>query len=271
MTDKEQVPVVQAADYEAARDWVLHNWPDWQIGATRAKADLAELLARHRQNHAAPSNGLREALEPVLHWYQSDEQDERPLEDIVRDVVTDLQHDRALSLQAWKLHFAGANLSVCAQTTGGVAGPDSGLMLAIRNWAEADAPFREDIKSRAALPPVDDPKQGDGEGLSAKLRAVISHATGGSLSDHADMPLNDICCWITAFRNKVYEAGQEAALTRPSAAPSEVPAGMVLVSEDEMAELRSRMPWAGGQSPLVSKSAACIAASPVHADQGGEG
>jgi hypothetical protein len=41
---------------------------------------------------------VREALNPVLFWYQSDEAELRPTQDIVADVVSDLQMDRASSL-----------------------------------------------------------------------------------------------------------------------------------------------------------------------------
>ena len=41
---------------------------------------------------------VRAALEPVIHWYQSDEHEPRPLPDIVADVVADLQADRAFVL-----------------------------------------------------------------------------------------------------------------------------------------------------------------------------
>lgn len=46
----------------------------------------------------AGENDLRAALEPVMHWYQSDEHPERPLVEIVADVVADLQEDRAFVL-----------------------------------------------------------------------------------------------------------------------------------------------------------------------------
>ncbi len=46
---------------------------------------------------------LRKALEPVLHWYQSDEEPIRELMDIVKDVVADLQADRAVALKTRKL------------------------------------------------------------------------------------------------------------------------------------------------------------------------
>ena len=43
---------------------------------------------------------IRSAIEPVLHWYQSDELADRPLPDILRDIVADLQEDRAAALKA---------------------------------------------------------------------------------------------------------------------------------------------------------------------------
>ena len=39
-------------------------------------------------------------LEPVLDWYQSDEQPERPPLEILRDIVADLQTDRAENLKS---------------------------------------------------------------------------------------------------------------------------------------------------------------------------
>lgn len=46
---------------------------------------------------------IRNALAPVLGWYQPDDAPERPTHDIVRDVVADLQADRAETL---RLHAA---------------------------------------------------------------------------------------------------------------------------------------------------------------------
>lgn len=40
------------------------------------------------------SSTLLAVLAPVLDWYQPDDQPQRPLLDIVRDVVSDLQSDR---------------------------------------------------------------------------------------------------------------------------------------------------------------------------------
>lgn len=41
---------------------------------------------------------IREALGPVIDWYQSDEHPRRNTVDIVRDVVSDLEADRKASL-----------------------------------------------------------------------------------------------------------------------------------------------------------------------------
>ena len=41
------------------------------------------------------SHDLLAVLEPVLDWYQSDEHPERPPLEIIRDIVADLQSDRA--------------------------------------------------------------------------------------------------------------------------------------------------------------------------------
>jgi len=85
----------------------------------------------------AAVDGLVRALQPVLDWYQSDEHEERPLVDIIRDVVADLQSDRVEALMASRLLRAGNNLSFCAQITGGTVGPDVELQLAINRWDEA--------------------------------------------------------------------------------------------------------------------------------------
>ena len=61
----------------------------------RVRAALA-VLSPALDNTAV--EGLRTALEPVMHWYQSDEHEARPLLDIVADVVADLQEDRKAAL-----------------------------------------------------------------------------------------------------------------------------------------------------------------------------
>lgn len=44
-------------------------------------------------------SALTAAIEPVEHWYQSDEDEPRPLVDILTDIVADLQEDRQQSLK----------------------------------------------------------------------------------------------------------------------------------------------------------------------------
>jgi len=53
---------------------------------------------KHAPEHVTQGD-LRQVLLPVLHWYQSDEHPERPLLDIVIDIVADLQTDRADALK----------------------------------------------------------------------------------------------------------------------------------------------------------------------------
>lgn len=52
----------------------------------------------------------------------------------------------------------------------------------------------------------------DGEDLKALLRNVVSHATGGTVTDCEGMSLNEISCRITETRNHAYNAGKEYAL-----------------------------------------------------------
>lgn len=49
------------------------------------------------------SSAIREKLEPVLHWYQSDEAPGRNTVDIVEDVAADLQRDRDTVLKLQRL------------------------------------------------------------------------------------------------------------------------------------------------------------------------
>lgn len=49
------------------------------------------------------ARAIRKELEPVLFWYQSDEEKPRPTAEIVRDVVADLQMDRDQVLSVQKL------------------------------------------------------------------------------------------------------------------------------------------------------------------------
>jgi hypothetical protein len=64
---------------------------NWDHALTIARAILPIVNAR--------LDAVTKAVEPILHWYQSDEHDPRPLADILTDVVADLQHDRAEALK----------------------------------------------------------------------------------------------------------------------------------------------------------------------------
>ena len=48
------------------------------------------------------------------------------------------------------------------------------------------------------------------ERLSAKIRNIVAHATGGSVLNGDKLDLNEICVRITKMRNAIYEAGKEA-------------------------------------------------------------
>ena len=48
-------------------------------------------------------DAIREALEPVLHWYQSDEHPDRSTAEIVRDIVADAQRDRAAIISVQRI------------------------------------------------------------------------------------------------------------------------------------------------------------------------
>ncbi len=53
-----------------------------------------------------------------------------------------------------------------------------------------------------------------------KLRMIVSHATGGNLQYDTAMSVNAICCEITAMRNKVWQAAQEAVKSTCLATPA---------------------------------------------------
>lgn len=69
--------------------------PHVQAFATHREASEAPLKEQIAQRDAL----LREVLEPILHWYQSDEHPPRDLADILRDAIADLQSDRAIALK----------------------------------------------------------------------------------------------------------------------------------------------------------------------------
>lgn len=57
-------------------------------------------LAINGDASAEPQALVAAAIEPVLHWYQSDEHPARPLHEVIADIVADLQEDRAEVLKA---------------------------------------------------------------------------------------------------------------------------------------------------------------------------
>ena len=63
---------------------ILADLRGWMRRAEKAEADLA---------------AIRTAMQPVWHWYQSDEHHERNLSEIMLDMVADVQSDRAEALR----------------------------------------------------------------------------------------------------------------------------------------------------------------------------
>lgn len=59
---------------------------------------------------------VEKALGPVWDWYQSDEHEDRPVEDILRDVSADLQKDRGVVLR-----IRGSLSTVMLQLQHGIA------------------------------------------------------------------------------------------------------------------------------------------------------
>lgn len=60
---------------------------------------------------------LRAVLEPIMHWYQSDEQPERPVLDVLTDVITDLQQDRKTLLRMQELSQYMLQEDICNRLT----------------------------------------------------------------------------------------------------------------------------------------------------------
>ena len=65
-----------------------------------------------------------------------------------------------------------------------------------------------------------------------------------------------------AHYGKRWEDEAAEIVAKLDARSTDVPAGMVLVREAELNELRGRMAWAGGQSPLVCRSDGLVSAGP---------
>ncbi len=78
----EHTPDCHLADFQRTKDEAIAAW--------NRRAEQSDNAVLH-----ADVERLKEAVGPVLHWYQSDEEHERPLADIVEDIVADLQSDRA--------------------------------------------------------------------------------------------------------------------------------------------------------------------------------
>ena len=118
--DKMELKTAKAL-YEAhsGNDPVIHcnRIPPWEeISPEKQDQWLATariILWNQRPEPKALGDGevdLRKAIEPVKDWYQSDEEEPRPLVDIITDIVADLQEDRAQSLRVPTLSTRNAKL-----------------------------------------------------------------------------------------------------------------------------------------------------------------
>lgn len=108
-----------------------------EIDGSLMDAVFNALSAMPKRNEDRSSDGVFEALLPVIHWYQSDEQPFPPIETIITNMVSDLQDDRAKALAYDKLKKAADKLSFAAQSSGGTAGKDDKLIQAIAEYSEA--------------------------------------------------------------------------------------------------------------------------------------
>jgi hypothetical protein len=68
----------------------------------------------------ARERAIETAFEPVQHWYQSDEEHMRPIEDRIADAVADLQEDRAENIKS-KARERAAVAAAYEQTIGSLA------------------------------------------------------------------------------------------------------------------------------------------------------
>ena len=95
MTEEQLIErVAQIIDHDAWHPFLKADgcgaW--WMTRRAKATDQARDILAVIREREV---DAIREALEPVLHWYQSDEHPDRSTAEIVRDIVADLQRDRA--------------------------------------------------------------------------------------------------------------------------------------------------------------------------------
>jgi hypothetical protein len=82
---------------------MLRSYGEWvHYSEYRAVLDAAK----------AEKRAIEASFEPVLHWYQSDEEHMRPIEDRVADAVADLQEDRAENIKS-KAEKRAAVAAVC--------------------------------------------------------------------------------------------------------------------------------------------------------------
>jgi UDP-N-acetylglucosamine transferase subunit ALG13 len=79
------------------------------------------------------------------------------------------------------------------------------------------------------------------EQLRAKMRMIISHASGGHLSkpEDIDRPTNDIAVEISRHNNRIWEHAQEAAL-RDAATNSEAVSELVRADLERIVQMRPR-------------------------------
>jgi len=122
------------------------EWTEWasDVACRATFAALSEAKERvQRDSVSAQADAMRDALEPVMDWYQSDEQHPRCILTIVKEVVADLQADRTMALHCEALLRDADKLAFAAQTTGG--GPDAGLIKAIDDYCKTSGPIRRDL------------------------------------------------------------------------------------------------------------------------------
>ena len=86
-----------------AKSWADRSFPDSAEQIAAEDVWVVDAMLAFAPRPAGEVERLREALGPVMHWYQSDEHEPRSLADIIADAVADLQHDRGIALAAQAL------------------------------------------------------------------------------------------------------------------------------------------------------------------------
>ena len=100
---KADVALAHRSRGNGCTEWMVDDDRDFRSDLAKHLAALS--TATPPEPQPASNDAVREALEPVLHWYQSDEHPERPLAEVVADIVADLQQDRAFVLNPPKHKF----------------------------------------------------------------------------------------------------------------------------------------------------------------------